>query len=476
MKKPALVLNLLWAAIAAGTFYAGVLWSGDRPSAAAAGASTVRVASAPAPLKPAGTGQTATIRAEAVSRDDDVLDFLKRYGLGSGTPLSAEVMTQAATEALRETNPIKSQMLFARLMEELTPENAQAALAMLKENTNGWESMRYMGMLTYAWGGVDPKAAMETLGKEDNREARMGQTSALTGWAAKDPQGAIAWLENYQGDNRGWLSQSLISGLAKSDFDGALKYATALEDEGDRRRASETLARELIRSGGVDGAKEWFASLGDASMKDGAFNTVADQLRRADPAKAAEFIKDHGNQEYARNAVAGLAGELSRKDVQQGLRFAEGLTGPNQARAYAEVVGQWLDRNEGAESVQASEFVTRMPPGESRDAASATIARRMSGEDPEAAIAWAGAIANPEQRQDTLIDVGRRYLRSDPDAAARWLATSGLSPEAQQQVTASREERGRRGGPGGGPGGGPPDGRRGGPGGWDGGGGRRGGR
>ena len=76
MKKPALVLNLLWAAIAAGTFYAGVLWSGDRPSAAAAGASAVRVASAPAPLKPAGTGQTATIRAEAVSREDDVLDFL----------------------------------------------------------------------------------------------------------------------------------------------------------------------------------------------------------------------------------------------------------------------------------------------------------------------------------------------------------------------------------------------------------------
>lgn len=472
MKKPALILNLLWAAIAAGTFYAGVLWRGDR-SAASATSSTVRIPSASEPAKLAGAGQTGMVKAGAVSRDDDVLDFFKRYGLDGGTPLSSEVMTQAVTEALRETNPIKSQMLFARLMEELTPENAEAALAMLKENTSGWDSMRYMGMLTYAWGGVDPKAAMEALGKEENREARMGQTSALTGWAAKDPQGAIAWLDAYEGDNKNWMAQSLISGLAKSDFDGALKYASALEDDMDKRRASETLAREVIRTGGVEQAKQWLASLSDSSMKDGAFNTLTDQLRRSDPEKAAEFIREHAGQTYARDAVANLAEELSRKDVQEGLKFADTLAGPNQSRAYAEVIGEWLNRNEGAESVQASEYVTRMPAGENRDAASATIARSMAGEDPAAAIAWASSIGNAEQRQDALVDVGRRYLRMDPVNGAAWLAQSGLSAEAQQQITAPREDRG---GFRGGPGGGPPGGGRGGPGGGFGGGGRRGGR
>ena len=477
MKKPALLLNLLWAAVAGGTFYAGTVWRNDR---AAAGGSTtkVRVPTAPEPVKLPG-GQSAMIKAGTVSRDDDVLDFFKRYGLDSGVPLSAEVMTQAVTEALRETNPIKSQMLFARLMEELTPENAASALAMLKANTNGWDSMRYMGMLTYAWGGVDPKAAMETLGKEDNREARMGQTTALSGWAAKDPQGAIAWLDSYEGDNKGWMAQSLISGLAKSDFDGAMKYAGTLEDEGDKRRAAETLARELIRSGGVEKANQWFASLSDSNMKDGAFSTLTDQLRRSDPEKAAEFIKEHAGQEYARDAVAGLAEQLSRKDVQEGLKFAGSLSaGPNQARAFAEVVGTWLNQNDGADSVQASEYVTKMPAGENRDAASGMIARRMSGEDPTAAIAWANAIGNAEQRQDVLVDVGRRYLRMDPVNGAAWLAQSGLSAEAQQEVTAPRDDRGWRGQ--GGPGaGGPPGGGRGGFGGGgfggQGGGGRRGG-
>lgn len=471
MKKSALILNLLWAAIAAGTFYAGVLWRGDRPTGAAA-ASGVRTVSAPEPVKLA-TGQSGMVKAGAVSRDDEVLDFFKRYGLDGGAPLTAETMSLAVTEVLRETNPIKSQMLFARLMEELTPENAQAALAMLRENTNGWESMRYMGMLAYAWGGADPKAAMEQLQQGGGRDSRMGAGTALTGWAAQDPQGAMAWLEKYEGDDKGMLSQSLISGLAKSDFEGALKYASAIEDEGEKRRASDTLAREMIRAGGIDKAKDWFASLSDANMKDGAFNTLTDQLRRSDPTKAADFIQEHASQPYARDAVAGLAEEMSRKDVQEGLKFANALTGPNQARAYSEVIGEWLDRNEGAESVQASEFVTRMPAGDNRDAASATIARRMAGEDPAAAIAWASAIGNAEQRQDSLVEVGRRYLRTDPVNGAAWLAQSGLSAEAQQEITAPREERGWRGGPGGGgPGGG--RGGFGGPGGP--GGGRRGGR
>lgn len=481
MKKPALLLNLLWAAIAGGTFYAGTVWQ-NHGRAAAGSSNAVRVVSAPEPLKMPG-GPSSMVKAGTVSRDDDVLDFFKRYGLDSGAPLSAEVMTQAVSEALRETNPIKSQMLFARLMEELTPENASAAMAMLKSNTNGWDSMRYMSMLTYAWGGVDPKAAMEALGKEENREARMGQTTALSGWAAKDPQGAIAWLDSFEGENKAWMAQSLISGLAKSDFEGAMKYANALEDDGEKRRAAETLARELIRSGGVEKANEWFSSLADSNMKDGAFSTLTDQLRRVDPEKAAEFIKQHAGQEYARDSVAGLAEQLSRKDVQEGLKFASSLAaGPNQARAFAEVVGTWLNQNEGADSVQASEYVTKMPAGENRDAASSMIARRMVGEDPAAAIAWANAIGNAEERQDVLVDVGRRYLRMDPVNGAAWLAQSGLSAEAQQEVTAPREDRGWRGGPGGGgPGaGGPPGGGRGGFGGGGfggpGGGGRRGGR
>lgn len=464
MKKPIILLNALWLVIAGGTFYAGVLWRETQQVNSGASRAVKRVEAPSAPAALPGSG--AMIKATSVSRDDDVLDFLKRYGLDSGATLTSETMKLAVGEALRETNPIKSQMLFARLMEELTPENAEAALAMLRENTAGFDSMRYMGMLAYAWGGVDPKAAMTALAEGEGRGGRMGQNVALSGWAAQDPKAAVAWLDAYQGEDKGWFTQSLINGLAKSDFDAALKYASGLADAGDKTRSAETLARELIRGGGVEKATSWFSSLTDPNMQRGAFEAVTQQLQRSNPEAAAEFIKQNAASEFAQNAVGNLAETIGREDVNKGLAFAASLPAQAQARAYGEIIGEWMDRNEGADSVAASQYVSQMPAGESRDAGASAIARRMAGEDPAAAIAWADSIGNTQQRQETLVDVGRRYYRTDPQAASVWLAQSGLSAEAQQQVTSPRGggwdgPRGGWGGPGGRGPGGPGGGRRG---------------
>jgi hypothetical protein len=227
MKKPALILNLLWASIAAGTFYAGVIWRGDRPAATSTTASGVRIASAPEPVKLAGSGQSSMVKAGAVSRDDDVLDFFKRYGHRQcTTPLSAEVMTQAVTEALRETNPIKSQMLFARLMEELTPENAESALDHAQGKHEWLDSMRYMGMLTYAWAGSIRRRQWNRLARRTTARLAWDRPVRSLAGRPRIRRGPSPGSTAYEGDNKGWMAQSLISGLAKSDFDGAMKYAS----------------------------------------------------------------------------------------------------------------------------------------------------------------------------------------------------------------------------------------------------------
>ena len=438
MKKSTITLNLLWVAVASGTFYAGSVWrggqSGDPTSSSRTGRSLTG--------GPLGSGRNAGTA--ALPADASVTEFLERHGIKEGTPLSADAMGRAISDALRETDPIKSQMLFGRLMSALTPENAAAAMTMIRENASGFESMRYLSMLAYAWGGVDPKGAMEQLGntgERGDRGGRMTQGTALTGWAAKDPAAAMAWMETYKGEDKEGLTQSLINGLAKSDFAGALKYAGALENKEERGRAAQTLAREMIRTGGVEGATAWLASLTDPTMKAGAFDTVAQQLMRSDPEQAAAFIRKNAGEEYAAGAAASFAANLSRKDVQQGLEFAATLTGSAQARAYGEIVSRWMEQDDGAKAAEASEYVNKMPAGAARDAGAAIIARQVAREDPAASVAWAGTISDPGQREQILVQAGRRYLRSDPQAAATWLAQSGLSAEAQQQVTAPREER-----------------------------------
>ena len=76
MKKPVLFLNLSWVVIAAGTFYAGVVWREGRSVVSEVTAVGPRVPVTPGlPKMGAGEG---LVKAGTVSRDDDVLDFFKR--------------------------------------------------------------------------------------------------------------------------------------------------------------------------------------------------------------------------------------------------------------------------------------------------------------------------------------------------------------------------------------------------------------
>ena len=441
--KSSIALNLVWAGVAAGAFYGGMQMRSSEGAAGAGGVRNKVVSAQPA----TGPGGVSTVKdaSKLASSDPSVIDFFKKYGLDTGVPLTPDVMKEAIAEAVRENNPVKSQMMFARLMEALTPENAPAALAMLRENVGGWESMRYMPMLAHAWGSVDPESAMKTLGADGDRGSRFAQPAVLTAWASKDPQAAMKWLETFEGGGKEFMSMAIVNGMAKSDVEGAMKYASGLKDEGERARAAETIAREMIRTGGTEKATAWLGNITDPTMKRGAFETMADQMLRSDPAKAAEFVKSHQGEEYAKNAVGNIAQSLSRTDVKQGLEFASNLKGEAQAKAYGEVVGEWMRKDNGANAEEASKYVNGLTAGPNKDAGAQQVARNIARENPQDAIVWAGAIQNPELRASTLVDVGRDYMRSSPQEAAAWLATSGLTAEQQQQVTAPPDRGNWRG-------------------------------
>lgn len=438
--KKILLFNALWFAAAAGTFYAGTQWNSARNNAGSTATAIV-----PSPQAPPTLGNSER-KAPVASRDSSVIDFFSRFGLDGSTPLSPERMKEAVTEALRETDPVKSQMLFARLMEELTPENAANVHALLRENVGGFDGMRYMNLLAYAWGAKDPEAAMKAMGQEGRGPGRWNQSAVLSGWASAAPEKAAAWLASYEGDDKDRFTQALVSGLAKSDLDAALRYAGTIQDDSERARSVETVAQEIMRVKGIDEASRWLSSLvsssnGDAQTLRGALNAVSGQMLRSDPAKAAELIKQYSNQPWANNAAARVASQLARQDINSALTFLSSLGPQASADGYREVVSRWMDQDNGQGSLAASQHVSQMQPGPAKDAAARAIVDTIAREDPASAIAWAGAIQNDQTRTEALMLAGRSYRRQDPQGFNNWITNSGLSAEAVQQLTS----RGRGG-------------------------------
>ncbi|MES2705405.1 MAG: hypothetical protein V4726_02270 [Verrucomicrobiota bacterium] len=441
--KPALIHGT-WLAVAAGAYFAGNAF--HKTAAPAAGPKTVLVGPGMTAAEKAGS-----LKTSAVSRDASIAEFLGRYELGTGKPLSSEKMREAMSEALRETDPIKSTMLFARLLEELTPGNAAESMTTLRESISGFEMMRYMPLLAYQWGSVDAKGALEALDGQNGRENMMAKPIILSGLASKDPAAAEAWLAAQKDlPGKEFYTQSIINGMAKSDPDAAVAFAAKQEKPEERSRAAETIAQEKIK-GGIESAASWAAGLKDPDMKKGAAQAIANQYSRTDPAKAAEYIKQYAGEEWASNAIGDVTGSLARKNPEEAMKFAASIQGGNQTNAYREAVQEWTRQDATA----ASTYVNQMTQGPARDSSAAALANVVAREgDPSTGIIWANSISDPATRQEALVDVARSYMRQNPEGYAAWVPTSGLSAEAQQQIS----ERGNGGGGGGrnwgGPGGG----------------------
>lgn len=431
MKKSTL-LHVLWLVVATGAFFGGSAWQRSRTT----------TEPEPGPARPAVRTAGATpveragkLKAGAVSRDASITEFLTRYRLGEGGTLSPETMRLAMSEALRETNPVKNMMLFSRLLEEMTPENAEECFAVLKESVSGWELMRYMPLMAYQWGSVDARSAFAELDKsQDPRLSMIGKPIVLAGLAAQDPAAAQAWL-NEQKDlpNREFYTQAIIGGLAQSDPEAAVRYAAAQESPDERARAAAAIAQRKIREG-LDGAAEWVATLNDPDMKRGAAEAVTNQLATSDVSAAARYVQRFAHEEWAGGAIRNVAAMMAERDPREALEFAAAVSGPGQPGAYGEAIQRWTRRN----PEEASAYVNEMPKGANRDAAAAVLAREVSGEDPGAAVVWAGSIDDAKQRRETLVEVGRNYFRTQPEAAAQWLNQSGLPEETRQQILQPR--------------------------------------
>lgn len=448
MKSP-IFLHGLWLVLAAGAFAVG-RWSVDS-GVNSPGNRTLTTAVTPPPAPTVARSAESAAAARMAALSEDPAAWAARFRSADGT-ISAAKMEEAVREALRESDPVKSMMNFSQLIKELSPDNAGAAFKTVRETVAGFESMRFLPMLTYQWGSLDGTKALAAMKELGGRDSMFNSAATLAGFASADPEAAKKWLsENGSPENRWILDRALVTGLARSDFDSASSYVMALEEK-DRGAYVEVLAEQKIRDG-ITSAADWALGLSDPSMKASALQRVADQFTRQDPAQAASWIKEHAGAEYAKDAVGTVARQYAEKDPKAAVTWAESLpAGASQTEAYGRVFREWGRTDPTA----ASETLNSLPAGPAKDESIGSFSRSIARENPEDAVTWAASIANAQQREETQIEVVQRWRATNADAATQW-AASNLSPEAQQKANEPpRWDRGGGGPPFGGAGGPPP--------------------
>ena len=323
MNTQSLLPHALWAVIAAGAFAGGQYFNKSRTGAAngadggaATPAGQAAGSGASAPWKSAGDTGSAGAGDNSTSGGEVAMAAT----IASG-PLTAEAMSATLADILKEADPIKRNRLFAELLEKLTPENAQAAVDAMREGGLDPMNFRDIALLSYSWGKLDPEKAMAYASASDLRGRAFLSSSILAGWASQNPTAAMEWFkaQNANGFEKNIMARGLIEGLIQTDLNAATRLATAESDPELKGQFFDAIARQQLKAGGAQAAKDWMSRLlaGGTVPADslaGTAGQVADRLARTDPKAAAAWAMSLPEGEARNNAMEESISQWGRSD------------------------------------------------------------------------------------------------------------------------------------------------------------------
>ncbi|MBK1882796.1 hypothetical protein JIN85_10245 [Luteolibacter pohnpeiensis] len=353
-------------------------------------------------------------------RDTDGSSDKRSARLGDRASFSqdraAVVLTGRDIEDLGETfrkagSPIERRLAFDKLLQGLTAENAtliREQIADLPDNSPEFREFHY------AWGAIGGAKAVAFGADTDKND----MTATIAGWASADSHAAIEWLNGLADDPS--LSKLFADkGIDVEQMKNRLMIGVVYGLSDSDPQAASDLVLQRAQDG--DGRANWMMGMVAEKM-----------LRSEDTQAAAEWAQDLPPGTARAAALSKIAESYSREDPQQTVQWLESIPGgEDTSNAMQSAFADWARKNPEA----SGEYINQMPASSQKDWAINGFATNVVGKDPQTAIAWANSVQDPKVREDTLIRTGQIYYhRVDKEAAKNWLATSGLSPEAQEQI------------------------------------------
>ncbi len=399
------------------------------------------------------------LRAELVAGIHDVGDFREALEMlaESGTEVSFQQTTVAA--------------MAARLA-ELDPEGAVAAMELIPDRQvrglatakviDEWAGQDPLGALTFAraqgdnfkstalqsifreLAKLDPAAAMADSAEFKGPSMYYGlERTVLNEWWVKDREGALAWAQGREGEERRKMLRTLVEVAGTRDPAAAWQLHQSLET--------------------ADKPSTWalFGMFNSWARKDpvAAFDAAASET---DAVRRGEFMQQLASSlplpetPGAENPAQALLNRITSEPDRQ--RFLAGLGQSylmsNNTQAYGQVLeiasqitdpAQRLDliKSVGAvwanaDAPAASEWINTLQKGPERDGAIGEFVRGTFNTDPAAALTWSASIEDDGKRSRRFMELYPRWLRTDPAAATEWLASQTTLSAADRALMESQ--------------------------------------
>lgn len=345
----------------------------------------------------------------------------------SGIDLSALL-----DQALLEQDPQKRSIEFGRLLTQWFEQAPEAALAYVQKMSRGAEYTEGLFIVLSGLGKSDPERAVTLAGEmAGTHEDRMIYRVLFDQIARGDLASALAYLPLAPvGEARENALRTLSAAWSEKDMVGALNWAEALGEAGDRTAALEPALAAL--------AKEDPRRMFDLALKylsgDALERTVATglkQLTLTDPSAAGQVISQLPAGPWQTQAAFDVAHALADQQPETAFAWLKTLPpGELQQAVLNKVMDLWSASN----PADASQYVAHMAAGADQDAAASRLAQRLANTDRPDAIRWVNGLESESARNAALVSIASGWAQSDPAAATRWAGTLASDNPARAEA------------------------------------------
>ena len=312
--------------------------------------------------------------------------------------------------ALNDFDPIRRNATISQMLLELTPANASEMLAAFENSPGGRENDRHFNDFLYAWARISGEDALKyAMDPESPKRTRGDEMTAISGWAASDPNSAMSYVENVENpETRQWMHLGVTKEMIKNDLDGAIAYSEKNMKSRARGEQMDRIADALVEQRGEQGLIDWINGIDHTvkendmlSYKTHAIRQSVERIARNDREKAIQFITDNAQEPFVdSDTLERTSRYVSRTSIADEVQWLADL--PEGIKGQRHALGERFEEFIKEDFAGAGEWLAGQTLGPAYDEAIQDYAMSAAKDNPEAALAWVDRISDERLRNYTL--------------------------------------------------------------------------
>ena len=335
---------------------------------------------------------------EGIATDSPNLEVSESVELSENNSRNSVSKTLSPNEKLLSSNPLERLQAFTEILKNPDQDSINLALEAYESLPGGPGRFSELKTLAFAWGQVNPQAALAWAKKQQHWDEHVATGSILDSWVRNDADAAIGWAnENFEGEDNPYYV-GLVKGLSEVSLPKATDLMTELPYGRIRGRSAHILF-EKAWSMGEDVAIHWAENLPEGSLQNFAYGELGEKVAREDMGRAIEWLDSMEESEIKVAVSEDISREMARKDVLEAAEWANSLPeGNSKYKAIEEIVKHWSKED----PAQAATWINQFPSNPGLDPAISSFVKQIAAKDPENALRWAETISDDVTRKESI--------------------------------------------------------------------------